>query len=246
MKLRCLKRARRLFAAPAMTLLFLSACGNAQPSSDLIRSLQRLAASNNPEAIYHLGMAYQTGTGLPLDRSKALEDFRRAAALGDVLASYKLGCYYDGQGAGLVKLDPDLALRYKLVAANAGYALAQQDVALLYANKGDIPTALAWLQKAVDQGWSGALATYASVYDGAPGVTPDKAKTAAYFRLFLDRTDASEAQRTWLKDFEQRMTPDERVRALKIVSSYRAAPTPITIKALSGQRAAFELIARTR
>jgi TPR repeat protein len=239
-----IKYMRKLLGACVLVLLSVSACGNAQPTGDLIPSLQRLAAANNPEAIYHLGMAYQTGTGLPKDPRKALDAFRRAASLGDVLAAYKVGCYYDGQGGDLLKPDLELALRYKLVAANAGYALAQQDVASLYARKNDISAALAWLDKATSQGWSGALATSASVYNGAPGVPPDKAKTAAYFQLFLDRTDASKDQRAWLAKFEQQMSPEERQRALQIVQSYRATPTPLTIKALSGQRAALELISR--
>jgi uncharacterized protein len=236
----------RQWSAAAIALLVISACGNAQPTAELIPSLERLAASNNAEAIYHLGMAYQTGTGVPKDHVKALAAFRRAASLGDVLASYKLGCYYDGQGGDLVAANAELALRYKLVAAEAGYALAQQDVAALYAAKGDIASALRWLDKAVAQGWAGSLAAYASIYNGAPGVPPNKAKTAAYFRLFLNRTDASADQRRWLTRFEQHMSPAERKRSLDIVRSYRAAPTPLTRKALSGQRAAVELVDQTR
>jgi TPR repeat protein len=225
-----------------MALSVLTACGNAQPSENLIPKLERLAASSNPEAIYHLGMAYQTGVGLPKDPVKALGAFRRAASLGDVLASYKLGCYYDGQGGDLVDVNPDIALRYKLVAAEAGYALAQQDVAALYAAKGEITPALAWLDRAAAQGFPDTLATFASVYNGAPGVQPDRVKTAAYFQLFLDRIDASDEQRQWLKEFEQRMSPDERKLSREMVRLYRPAPTPLTIKALSGQRAALELV----
>ncbi len=73
-----------------------------------------------------------------------------------------------------------LALRYKLVAAEAGYALAQQDVAVEYGRKGEVSTALTWIQKAAAQGWADALAMYASVYRGVPGVPQDRAKTAAY------------------------------------------------------------------
>lgn len=236
----------KLMRCAAFALLVLSACGNTQPSDDLIPSLERLAASNNPEAVYHLGMSYQTGAGLPKDPAKALEAFRRAASLGDVLASYKLGCFYAGQEGDLVQSDPDKALRYKLIAAEAGYALAQQDVAALYGAKGEISTALAWLEKAAAQGWADALATYASVYNGTPGIPQDRAKTAAYFRLFLDRTNGSEKQRSWLKNFEDRMSPAERDIAVEIVRSYRPAPTPLTLKALSGQRAAEELVARHR
>ena len=235
---------RKSVRGVAFALLLLSACGNADSNSALISSLQRLAASNNAEAIYHVGMAYQTGAGLPEDPKKALEAFRRAASLGDVLAAYKLGCFYAGQEGDLVQTDPEQALRHKLIAADAGYALAQQDVAALYAAEGQIATALSWLEKAAAQGWADALATYASVHNGAPGVPPDVAKTAAYFRLSLERTEASEEQRRWLSDFEQRMSAEQRKAAAEIVRSYRPAPTPLTLKALSGQRAAEELVAR--
>jgi TPR repeat protein len=106
-----------------------------------------------------------------------------------------------------------------------------------------IVTAVAWLDKAASQGWPDALATYASIYNGAAGVTPDPVKTAAYFQLFLDRTDASEEQQKWLDTFKQRMTPEQRQLALNIVHKYRAHPTPLTIRALSGQRAAAQLVA---
>jgi TPR repeat protein len=234
---------KRLIALAAAALL-LPACGNAQPYNALIPALERLAAQNNPEAIYHIGMAYQTGAGVTRDAAKALEAFRRAAALGDVLGSYKLGCFYDGQGEGLVQADPELALRHKLVAAEAGYALAQQDVAALYAAKGDINTAVGWLEKAMLQGWADALATYASVHNGAEGIPPDPVKTAAYFRLFLAQTEANEQQREWLGEFEKKMSSEQQQSVMEIVRAYRPAPTPLTIKALSGQRAAAELVAR--
>lgn len=233
---------RKKLISLAVSLMVLPSCGNAQSSSDLIPVLERLAAQDNAEAIYHLGMAYQTGTGVAENPAKALESFRRAAALGDVLASYKLGCFYDGQGGTLVQDDPEIALRHKLVAAEAGYALAQQDVAALYATQGDLVAAVDWLEKAMLQGWPDALATYASIHNGAEGISPDPVKTAAYFRIFVDRTDASERQREWLAEFEQRMTPEQRQEAKEIVRSYRAVPTALTLKALSGQRAAAELV----
>lgn len=217
---------------------------NAQEAS-VIPSLERLAEADNAEAIYHLGMAYQTGSGVTEDHPKALAAFRKAAELGDPLASYKLGCYYDGEGEGLVETDPALALKYKLVAAEAGYALAQQDVGILYAQSGDIPAGLAWLEKSVAQGWSGGLLTLASVYNGAPGVTPDAGKTAAYFQLFLSRSEATPNQTAWLKSFEENLSSEDRKRAEEIVRDYRPAPTQLTLKALAGQRAAEVLVGQS-
>lgn len=235
-------RCRVILAAGLIGLAAGGLPARAEPP--LIAALERLAAAGNGEAIYHLGMAYQVGASVPRDPAKALSAFRRSAALGDPLGAYKLGCFYDGQGGNLVKPDPAQALRYKLVAAKAGYALAQQDVAALLARKGDVAAAVDWLGKAAAQGWSGALATYASIHNGARGVPRDPAKTAAYFRLFLDRTAATAEQRAWLKDFEAKLTPEQRGRANAIVSGFRPAPSPLTVKALSGERAAQALVAR--
>ena len=234
-------------ALAAALVLTMSPASAAAPTSDgLVNSLERLAAEKNAEAIYHLGMMYHTGSGLPMDHAKAFAAFQRAAALGDPLAAYKLGCYYDGQGEGVVEDDADKALTYKLIAAEAGYALAQQDVAGLYARSGKMETAVQWMEQAAAQGWQGGLAGLASVYNGAPGVERNPAKTAGYFRLFLARTNASQRQRDWLSDFEKALTPAERARADQIVSGFEPAPTALTIKALSGQRAALALVSRTR
>lgn len=233
---------RRIMAAGLMTLIAWIASAPAQAEA-LIPALEKLAAANNAEAIYHLGMAWHTGNGLPKDYGKALDAFRRAAALGDPLAAYKVGCYYAGQGEGLVALDSAAALRHKLVAAEAGYALAQQDVGTLYGHKGDMARAAAWLDKAAAQGWPGALMTYAAFYNNASSVPRDPAKTAAYFRLFLDRVGGSAAQKDWLTNFEAKMSAEQRDRAAAIIRAYRPAPTPLTIKALAGQRAAQALVA---
>ncbi|WP_428027847.1 tetratricopeptide repeat protein [Altererythrobacter sp.] len=221
-------------------------CSNAQPKDDLIAALEQLSTEGNAEATYHLGMAYHTGSGTSVDRVKALAMFREAAEAGNPLASYKLGCYYDGQGGGLVEDDLALALEYKLVAAEAGYALAQQDVAALFAQSGQMDKAVAWLERAVGQGWPQALATYASIHNGAEGIAPDPVKTDAYFRLFLQRQGGNSKQVEWLREFELGMSENEKSRADDIVKRYRPAPTQITLDALSGQGAAMELIERER
>lgn len=218
-----------------------TAFGNA-PKDALVQSLERLAKEGNAEALYHIGMAYHTGSGVTEDRQRALDAFQKAAAMGDPLASYKLGCFLDGQGVGLVAQDEGKALKFKLVAAEAGYALAQQDVASLYARKGDMATALRWLERSAAQGWSDGLKMLASVYNGAQGVERDAAKVDAYFRLYLARSSASEAQLNWLSQFENRLTAAEKKRADDLVSDFKPKPTPLTLKALSGQRAAELLV----
>ncbi|HEX8445394.1 MAG TPA: hypothetical protein VF649_02160 [Sphingomonas sp.] len=219
----------------AVVLAMAAACGSAQDMS-LIPKLEKLASAGNAEALYHLGMAYHTGSVIGEDHQKALNAFRKATALGDPLGAYKLGCYYDGQGDDLVRPDAGLALTYKLVAAKAGYALAQQDVGVLYAQSGNMPVGLMWMEK------SAALMTLASVYNGAAGIKPDGAKAAAYFQLFLTRKAGAAAQQRWLEAFRRTLSYAERARADEMVRRYRAAPSPLTIKALSGQEAARALI----
>ena len=222
-------------------LIGTSACSNAQTPGDLIPQLERLAERGNGEALYHLGMSYWTGTGVKEDVDKAVDYFERAAAAGDPLGAYKLGCLHAGQD-GVFDRDAAKALQFKLMAAEAGYALAQQDVAVLYAERKQFAAALDWIEKAARQGTSGALMTYASVYNGAPGISPDPVKTAAYFRLYVDRSDANDTQREWLQSFERKLSADQRKEVSKIVADYRPMPTPLTLKALRGAESAKELI----
>jgi len=109
-------------AAPVMAVV--PGAGCAQERSTIVPALTRMAEAGNAEAAYHLGMAYQTGGGVAVEPEKALAAFRLAAERGDPLGAYKLGCFYAGQGGDVLAPDLALALRYKMIAAEAGYALA--------------------------------------------------------------------------------------------------------------------------
>lgn len=227
-------------AALATALLVCASTAGAQDGSP-VPALERLAERGDAEALYHLGMNYQTGSGARTDHRKALEYFRRAAALGDPLGAYKLGCYHDGQN-GVLEPDEAKALAEKLIAAKAGYALAQQDVAAIYARQGNGAEAERWIAAAAAQGWPDALFGYASLRNGRNGLPRDGAIVVAYFSLFLQAREPDAAQQQWLTDERKTLTPEERARADRIIAGYRPQPTALTIKALSGQRAAAALI----
>lgn len=226
-------------------LLATAACGSAQGDSTLVAKLGRLAAMGDPAALYYLGMAYQTGSGVELDHRRALEYFRQSAAAGDPLGAYKLGCFYAGQN-GVLPVDEEQALANKLVAARAGYALAQTDVASIYARRGQPEMAREWLSKAAAQGYSDALFGMASLHNGKSGLPRDSVMVIAYFTLFMDRVGTSAEQRAWLAEQEKAATTDELARARRFVRDYRAIPTVLTISALSGQQAAERLVAKRR
>eukprot|EP01035_Chromulina_nebulosa_P005819 gene5819-7880_t len=116
-------------------LVFLGMRANASEAGTL-EMMVTLADKGNAEAQYHVGMMHHIGVGTPKNPLEAFKWFQKSTAAGDPLAAYKLGCYYDGQGAGVVVPSVVDALKYKRIAADAGYALAQNDVAVLYANDG--------------------------------------------------------------------------------------------------------------
>ena len=145
-------------AAPA-----LSQAGEAA----LTAELEVLAAKGNAEAAYHAGVAYQMGiNGVGKDSKKAFDYFKQSAEGGDPLGAYKLGSFYDGQGEGVVDDDAELALTHKLVAAKAGYSLAQHDVAKFFYEKDQPDQAVEWLIEAAKQGYRESLQALASLHAG--------------------------------------------------------------------------------
>jgi hypothetical protein len=242
---------RRLI--PILVLVAPAAAGSpahAEPNREdrLLPKLEAIAATGNAEALYHLGMIRHLGLEGKRDPRAALALFRRAAAAGDPLAAYKLGCYYHGQGEGLVENDLDLALTHKMKAAQAGYALAQHDVAMLLYEKQQPQAALAWMSKAAAQGWPSSLSALASLYNVGRDIPQDRAKTLAYFKLSLSRAGkgASEAQRAWITNYERETTPADLRRAKAIVAEWRSRPTSLTLSARSGQEGAQQLIANAK
>ncbi|HEY0086175.1 MAG TPA: tetratricopeptide repeat protein, partial [Allosphingosinicella sp.] len=165
-------------------LALLGAAPAAPQADGVVPRLEALAASGSGEAAYHLGMIYHLGlSGVPKNPAKAFEQFKLATERGDALGAYKLGCFYAGQGDGTIAPDPRLALRWKLVAAEAGYARAQEEVAETLRQGGDLAGALPWYEAAARQGSPRALMLLGILYDPKPSgaaIAPDRVKSYAY------------------------------------------------------------------
>jgi TPR repeat protein len=238
----------RLFLMPILWLCAAFAPA-AAPPPDLRPRLEALSSQGNGEAAYHLGMLYHLGlNGVPKDVRKAFELFRLAAERGDPLGAYKLGCYYHGQGEGVVQADEALALRYKLIAAEAGYSLAQQDVAQIYAERGDSQRALSWLEAAALQDDARSLMMLGLAYSGELPAVPapkDPAKAYAYMMLFArDGGGRLAGFRSAMEsDLRAKTSAEDVRRGEAIIAAWRAKPTPLTEKALAGQDAARRLAA---
>ena len=208
--------------------------------ADRFNAMVALANKGDAEAQYHVGMMYNNGIGTQQDPRQAFEWFQKSAASNDPLGAYKLGCYYDGQGAGIVTSDSDEALKYKLISAKAGYALAQHDVAILYDRRGNSEEALKWWKMAGDQGFPDALFSLSRSYSAGKGVPRDLSLSYAYFKL------SKVAPKKNVNEMATFLSKPELAKAEKLVSEWKPQPTALTLKAMRGITAAEEHLKTTK
>jgi TPR repeat protein len=195
--------------------------------SQTLAQLLPLARSGQAEAQYHLGMLYNNGMGGAVqDSAQAFEWFSKSAAGGDPLAAYKVGCYYAGQFPGTVAPDEAQALGHKLVAARAGYALAQHDVALAYQRAGDPAAAGQWWEQAAAQGFAPAVYALSS-WHHAGGRIP---MAYTYFKLSqrVARGQISAKAQEALDRMAEKMSPQELIEAEFRVATWLASPSELT------------------
>jgi uncharacterized protein len=220
-------------------LLFFSTPANANDAVTF-NAMVKLANKGDAEAQYHVGMMYNNGIGTQQDIRQAFEWFQKSAASNDPLGAYKLGCYYDGQGAGVVASDSTEALKYKLIAAKAGYALAQHDVAILYDRQGNSEEALKWWKMAGDQGYPSALFSLSRSYSAGKGTPRDLSLSYAYFKL------SKVAPKKNVNEMAAMLSKPELQNAEKLVSEWKPQPTALTLKAKRGITAAEEHLKTTK
>lgn len=216
---------------------------NKPSHEEMYQRLTALAAKGDPEIKYNLGMFLNNGIGTKRDQKAAFAQFSEAAAAGNALAAYKVGCYYAGQFPGAVDPDDNLAYKFKLIAAEAGYDLAQTDVALMLAKRGDLPAAANWWERASRQGNNSATAFLAGYYAGK--LSPDKTKGLGLL-LKLRETVPKLPQNVeeLLATAEAKATPEDRAAAEKIKTSWVVERTPITNTARLGIAAVPPLLER--
>jgi TPR repeat protein len=231
----------------AMAAFLSAAAAGQSPAPDLPSRLERRAATD-AEARYHLGMLYNNGIVVAKDPRRAFAWFREAAAGGDPLGHYKLGCYYAGQfGSEVVAPDVELALSHKLVAAEAGYRLAQLDVANLYAGRKDYARALPWYEAASRQGDPQALYNLSVFAKDGLGMARSPARAWAFFRLahLAWRGEITPGAQQSLDSMWQAMSPAERSAAQRLAATWVTGPSALTRQAVNGLARAEQVAAGT-
>lgn len=237
----------RLFGLILSCFLFLSLPAFADEAATF-KGMLALANTGDAEAQYHVGMMYNNGIGTEQDPKLAFGWFEKSAASNDPLGAFKLGCYYAGQFAGVVKTDEAAALKYKLVAAKAGYSLAQHDVAVHYARQGNFEEAVKWLLRASDQGYDSSLWGLSSLYHDGKGVPQDLPRAYAYFSLALimSGTQTTEKSKAVLDEMSFRMSDADMARAQQLIVEWKAQPTALTLKAKNGIAEAEYYLAKSK
>lgn len=210
----------------------------------LFSQLQPLAEAGDAEAQYYLGMMYHLGLGTGLDYAKAYEMFELSERSDHPLSAYKIGCYYAGQGNGTLPYDDAKALKYKLIAADAGYSFAQYDVALIYARLEHRANELLWFERSAAQGYSQSLLLLAAKYSEGIGVEPDPMLAYAYIRLAasLSRKPDSPQVVGMVEGFKQLVTPEDQTLAEEFIANFEMERSELTIKAMSGLRPAVAYV----
>ena len=109
----------------------------------------------NVDAMRHLGLMYQTGSGVKLDKKKAERLYRMAADRGDHLAQTSLAFLL------LSQEKHEEAFRYYALAADQGFTHAEVNLGVCYRNgqgtEVDLGKARYWLERAAAKGNENAI-----------------------------------------------------------------------------------------
>lgn len=223
--------------------LCLSACSN-EPNKLLYEKLSKLAEQGNAAAQYNVGMMLNNGIGSKQDLSKAFAWFQKSAATGDPLAAYKVGCYLGGQFSSVVPVDEQQSFEHKLIAANAGYDLAQHDVGVLYYKKQKFEEASHWWKLSAEQGSDSSLFALSSLYQEGKGVPRDNMLAYKYFMLgkvVSEQEVPKEAQMN-IDQLIVNISPEQLKEVKAAITTWKPRPTALTIRAHDGIKAARKLV----
>ena len=233
----------RVILRLALCVLPLSACADAS-DADTLRKLTALAEHGSAAAQYNVGMFHNNGIGTAKDPRTAFRWFERAAAGGDALGHYKVGCYYAGQFPGAVEVDEAKALAAKTVAAEAGYSLAQGDVGNIYGKRSDWPQAVKWWAAAAAQGYAPAAYNLANAYQRGQGVPKDPVKALGNMLIVARLTPEPRRPRLApsLEAIRGTLSPEQITQAESAAAAWQANPSSLTLRAKRGVVEAKELI----
>ena len=151
----------------------------------MIKRLQKRIKLNDAQTIRNLGCYYESGiNGLPQNRDKALELWRRAAELGDPTAYFNIGIAYKN---GInVKKDEKKAIHCWELAAIGGDSKARHNLGAFEELAGNNHRALKHYIIAVEGGEHISLKKIRGLYTNGHATKEDYAKALRSYQECLD------------------------------------------------------------
>lgn len=151
-----------------------------------------LTQRNHAESFNELGDMYFYGRGMAINQAKALELYKKAAALDSVYGFFNVGFLY-WNGPEEIQ-DPEQALQYLKKAAQMGYTYALSFIGDVYRTGPeeliDYTEAKRYYQKGVDVNEINAIKGMALLYLLGQGVTQNNAMGAFYLKKAADKGNA--------------------------------------------------------
>ena len=176
-------------AAPGLAIPATSADARAAlDAHDLPRAaaiFTTLAEHGNAEAQAQIGYMTYQGEGVPVDKAKALQWYRKAAVQGNRDAQYNLAVAH-AFGDGVARNDAEALLWYRR-AAEQGSAVAQYSLGVSYAlGEGAAQSdgeAVKWYSAAAEQGYADAQYKLGNIYREGNGVERDLTEAMHWYKL---------------------------------------------------------------
>ena len=160
--------------------------------------LRAAADSGLGDAQFFLANALESGQGAPLDRIEALGWYRRAAENGIPIAQRILGGKYL-TGDDTTEPDPNEALRWLTLAAQAGDPGAMHNLAVAYGGGHNIARddakALKWYAAGSEAGLARSTYALAQYHELGRGLPADIKQAALLYRTALEQGDKRAALR---------------------------------------------------
>ena len=176
----------------AVSFLFLNfLCRAQEPSPEQVAHDKTFAAKGDTAAMFHLGMYYCYGAGVPQDFAKAKEWLQKATDKGSTSAMLQLGMMYE-DGTGVQK-DPAKALALFRKGAQKGDAGAMNEMGIIYAEgigvKKDMAAAVKNFKLAADHGSTEAMNSLALLYAKGEGIKKDVPAALQWLQKAADKGD---------------------------------------------------------
>merc|ERR1719161_232378 len=151
---------------------------------------QTLAEKGDADALYNVAQNYEYGMfGKPLDLKKAISMYEQSANQGHHFAQNNLGLIYKRiaeKSSGAEKTDAfNKSVQWLQAGSQAGFAMAQKNLALAYANgqgaKKDYAQAVVWMRRAAEQLEVEAAYLMGEFYRQGRGVPLDAKEAAKWY-----------------------------------------------------------------